>query len=240
MERVLSEGEQTALGLAGFFTEVHFEQSKSAIVLDDPVSSLDHVRRGYVARRLVEIAKERQVVVFTHDIAFVADLRGAAEGQGVTVCERSVERRPSGQPGACLGTFPWKAKDVGKRLQELESDLAAIRRDIAELDGQRYEERTASWAGRLSETWERLVHEVVGQVVDRGTQEVKPRMFKMLARISDDDDRIYQAGYAKCSRWTRRHDKSVEVNYVAPTPDEMAEAIREAREFYERVRSYRK
>jgi energy-coupling factor transporter ATP-binding protein EcfA2 len=239
MEKVLSEGEQTALGLAGFFTEVHFEQSKSAIVLDDPVSSLDHVRRGYVAGRLVEIAKERQVVVFTHDIAFVADLRGAAEGQGVPVCERSVERRPSGQPGACLGTFPWKAKDVGERLQELESDLAAIRRDIAELDGQRYEERTASWAGRLSETWERLVHEVVGHVVDRGTQEVRPRMFRILARISADDDRIYQAGYAKCSRWTRRHDKSVEVNYVAPTPDEMAEALREAREFYKRIRSYR-
>jgi wobble nucleotide-excising tRNase len=34
--QVLSEGEQTALGLAGYFTEAHFDDSKSALVLDDP------------------------------------------------------------------------------------------------------------------------------------------------------------------------------------------------------------
>jgi hypothetical protein len=34
--QVLSEGEQTALGLAGYFTETHFDGSKSAMVLDDP------------------------------------------------------------------------------------------------------------------------------------------------------------------------------------------------------------
>jgi energy-coupling factor transporter ATP-binding protein EcfA2 len=57
---VLSEGEQTALGLAGFFTEVALDSSESTIVLDDPVSSLDHVRRGNVAQRLAEFAQERQ------------------------------------------------------------------------------------------------------------------------------------------------------------------------------------
>ena len=30
---VLSEGEQTAAGLAGFLTEVHFDESKSAVIL---------------------------------------------------------------------------------------------------------------------------------------------------------------------------------------------------------------
>src|SRR5207253_5189823 len=55
LQQVLSEGEQTALGLAGFFTEVHFDESRSAIILDDPVSSLDHVRRDYVANRLAEM-----------------------------------------------------------------------------------------------------------------------------------------------------------------------------------------
>ena len=71
---VLSEGEQTALGLAGFFTEAVFDQSKSALVFDDPVTSLDHVRRDKVAERLAELARDRQVVVFTHDVAFTGDL----------------------------------------------------------------------------------------------------------------------------------------------------------------------
>jgi wobble nucleotide-excising tRNase len=68
---ILSEGEQTALGLAGLFTEVHFDDSKSTLVLDDPVSSLDHERRKNVANRIAELPKERQVIVFTHDLSFV-------------------------------------------------------------------------------------------------------------------------------------------------------------------------
>jgi ABC-type hemin transport system ATPase subunit len=53
---VLSEGEQTALGLAGFFTEAKFDNSKSAI-FDDPVTSLDHVRQDKVAQRLAQLAR---------------------------------------------------------------------------------------------------------------------------------------------------------------------------------------
>lgn len=40
IDHVLSEGEQTALGLAGLLTEVEYDESKSAVALDDPVSSL--------------------------------------------------------------------------------------------------------------------------------------------------------------------------------------------------------
>jgi hypothetical protein len=39
-----------------------------------------------------DFAATRQVVVFTHDAAFVADLKREAKGLGVPVCERSVLR----------------------------------------------------------------------------------------------------------------------------------------------------
>jgi hypothetical protein len=74
LPRVFSEGERTALGLAAFFTEAQLDDSKSALILDDPVTSLDHIRRGLVASRLAALAETRQVVVFTHDVSFVADL----------------------------------------------------------------------------------------------------------------------------------------------------------------------
>jgi len=240
LTRVLSEGEQTALGLAGFFTEAYFEVSKSAIVLDDPVSSLDHVRRGYVADRLVEFAKERQVIVFTHDIAFVADLRSAADREGVPVHERSIQRRLSGQPGVCQPNHPWKARDVGQRLQLLTEELARIRREHTGWDQEAYERETADWAGKVSETWERMINlEVVGQVVDRGTQEVKPRMFRLLARITEEDDREFQGSYGRCSRWARRHDKSIETNYVPPTIDEMDAELQHVRAWWTKVKAYR-
>ena len=71
LPRVFSEGERTALGLAAFFTEAHLDTSRSALILDDPVTSLDHVRRELVAARLAAFAEDRQVIVFTHDVAFV-------------------------------------------------------------------------------------------------------------------------------------------------------------------------
>ena len=58
LQAVLSEGEQTALGLAGFLTEVESDSTGSAVVFDDPVTSLDHVRRERMARRIVELGRQ--------------------------------------------------------------------------------------------------------------------------------------------------------------------------------------
>lgn len=123
---VLSEGEQTALGLAGFLTEAYFDDTKSAIVLDDPVTSLDHVRRPHVAQRLCELAADRQVIVFTHDVSFVGDLRKASEAAQVGFTERCVERRRDGLVGICSDQHPWSARDARSRLGELEAGLARI------------------------------------------------------------------------------------------------------------------
>jgi wobble nucleotide-excising tRNase len=77
----LSEGEKTCVALAAFLTELATAQHASALVFDDPVSSLDHRWRSSVAKRLVDEAKKRQVIVFTHDLVFVNDLLDRMEGQ---------------------------------------------------------------------------------------------------------------------------------------------------------------
>jgi len=239
LPQVLSEGEQTALGLAGFFTDTFLDPSRSAIVLDDPVTSLDHSRRGYVADRLVAFAGERQVIVFTHDLAFVVDLRAAAQREGVDVTERTIERLGSGKPGACRTEHPWKARDVAGRLDKLGRKLAEIRKGRAEWAQEKVEQECADWAGSLSETWERLVaQEVVGQVVARGSMEIRPRMFRVLSRITSDDDNEFQASYAKISRWARRHDKDVAMNYTAPDDNEMATELALVHTWFKRVKGY--
>lgn len=65
--KVLSEGEQRALALACFLAEVGGDTSRQGMIIDDPVSSLDHVRIRRVAARLVkEAATGRQIIIFTH------------------------------------------------------------------------------------------------------------------------------------------------------------------------------
>ena len=70
IDQILSEGEQRAIALGAFLAELSLADHSCGIVFDDPVSSLDHGRRQHVARRLVEEAKKRQVIVFTHDTSF--------------------------------------------------------------------------------------------------------------------------------------------------------------------------
>lgn len=62
------------IALADFLAESTLRRSASPVVLDDPVTSLDSKRLGYVVGRIVELSDERQVIVFTHNIWFTMEL----------------------------------------------------------------------------------------------------------------------------------------------------------------------
>jgi energy-coupling factor transporter ATP-binding protein EcfA2 len=236
---VLSEGEQTALGLAGLLTEIDFDDSESALVLDDPITSLDHGRREKVAKRIAALAGRRQVIVFTHDLTFLGDLIRAAGEEGVSLEERSITKSNQGVPGSVLETHPWKAKDAKKRIGDLREELARLRKEQASLSPEEFDNRVQLWAGRLSETWERIVrNDIVGKVVDRGTTEVRPKMIKLLAQITETDNTDFQSGYSQVSKWAPRHDKSEEVNFVAPTIEEMEVELNRADAWYKRINVY--
>lgn len=101
LSEVLSEGEQTAVALADFLTEVALNERPVGVIFDDPVCSMDHVRKEHIAKRLVQEAKHRQVIVFTHDILFSHHLASEAEGQGssFTFVGRTVSKNHHGQIG---------------------------------------------------------------------------------------------------------------------------------------------
>jgi len=68
LKDILSEGEQKAIALAEFLTELQLDSSVSPVVFDDPVNSLDHNIIDDVARRLIKLSNDRQVVIFTHSV----------------------------------------------------------------------------------------------------------------------------------------------------------------------------
>lgn len=214
---VLSEGEQSALGLAGLFVDIALDQSSSAVVLDDPISSLDHLKRAHVARRLTELASSRQVIIFTHDLVFLRDVMKACEDSGVSFAERTVQNLPSSGPGNCHVGFPWKAKDVKRRLGELKNALEVLEQRSSSLTAEAYEKEVADWAGKLSETFERMAsQEVAERVYDQATLHVKPELFRIFGRITIEDNRVFQSVYSQASEWARRHDKSLAMNYSPP------------------------
>jgi energy-coupling factor transporter ATP-binding protein EcfA2 len=81
--RVLSEGEQRAISLADFLTEILLNPNNTGVVFDDPVTSLDHLRKVNIAKRIVGLASNKQVIVFTHDLLFVNFLKNFSESLGI-------------------------------------------------------------------------------------------------------------------------------------------------------------
>lgn len=67
---VLSEGEYRVVSLAAFLADLSSWNRVLPFIFDDPINSLDHKYEQRVASRLVKLSSERQVIVFTHRLAF--------------------------------------------------------------------------------------------------------------------------------------------------------------------------
>ena len=237
VDAVLSEGERSALGLAAFLTEVESDATGSTVILDDPVSSLDHVRKQCVARRLVELAATRQVVIFTHDIGFVIDLKRAAALASVDIFEQWVSRQDD-DIGSVTDGNPWAARMVGERVDSLSQRLAAIRRARSCQDPTEQEQAVRSWYQDLRVVWERALEEVVlGPVQRRGELELRPSNLKVFARFTDTDNRDFQAAFTRCGE-RGSHDPSSELNRPLPDLSELEGDLILLRDWHTRVRRY--
>ncbi|WP_341942182.1 AAA family ATPase [Microbacterium sp. LWH10-1.2] len=226
LRAVLSEGEQTALGFAGFLTEVHFDTSRSALVFDDPVSSLDHMRREAVAKRIVDLAGERQVIVFTHDIAFTMSLRKIADASAVSFTTRGIERKRKVGPGFTTLSHPWTAQDAAQRVDTLRQEVAALRRGEEGMSETEYQRQTEEIAGHMSQTWERIISQVLAEpLVDYKSLEVRVGKLRVVGRVTNEDVKVYDDSYSRISGWAARHDPHPELNYTPPSVETLKAEI---------------
>jgi ABC-type Na+ transport system ATPase subunit NatA len=154
--KVLSTGEQTALATAFFLAELRVGNERSAIVLDDPISSLDHQRREHLAARLAEEAQNRQVVVLTHDLVFVAYLLENAEELGLDLHAQALVRA-DGEVGVVSSDLPWQARSPMERLRALRHELKSELRPLYKGRDSRYERRAQQWLLDLRRGYERLI-----------------------------------------------------------------------------------
>jgi energy-coupling factor transporter ATP-binding protein EcfA2 len=94
----LSEGHRNSLGLCIFLALVGVDKAEDRpIILDDIVSSLDRGHRGMLVDVLLEDLGERQVLLFTHDREWFAELRARLPSAGWRF----------------MALRPWESPDVG-------------------------------------------------------------------------------------------------------------------------------
>lgn len=81
-DSVLSEGERRVIALAAFLADVTGKPQIAPFVFDDPISSLDHDFEWAVVKRLAELAKTRQVLVFTHRLSLYGAMEDVSRKNG--------------------------------------------------------------------------------------------------------------------------------------------------------------
>ncbi|HVA26867.1 MAG TPA: AAA family ATPase [Candidatus Baltobacteraceae bacterium] len=236
---VLSEGESRTLSLAAFLTELSTAPSSSAIIFDDPVSSLDHVWRERIAHRLVMEAQDRQVIVFTHDILFMRLLLDGASHQSVQ-CDHQYVRR-DGQPGLCSPNLPWIAMRVKDRigtLHDLWQTADKLHRIASHED---YERAAREIYGLLREAWEQAVVEILlNDVVERYRPSIQTQKVNDLHDITTDDCRAVDDAMIECSRWFRGHDHAAADGTPLPGPVDLQKRINDLHDWVKTIRQRRK
>lgn len=210
---ILSEGEQRAVSLADFLTEVQLDPSNKGVFFDDPVTSQDHYRREKIAERLIELSKEKQVIIFTHDIAFFIRLKINAEAQKIE-SKINTMRNTGKLPGVISEDLPWIAQPIKGRIGVLKDRMVKLKKVEGAGDPDEYLFALKSWYGLLREAWERAVEERLFKgVVERFNLGIQTMRLKNVVITKDLLDEI-EKGMTDSSSWI--HDSAAGLNPAIP------------------------
>lgn len=235
-ENIFSEGESTAISLAFFLADLGSVQDTCGVIFDDPVTSLDHRIREGVVKTLVSEAKDRQVIVFTHDLGFYCELMSAATIAQVEATVNHVESFNT-TIGHLSTAEPRESLKVTQRYGELERLIKEADQAGNPDDFNRAVDRFYSL---LRAAWERSVEELLfNLVVARYQKEVMTQ--KLAGAVIDKDGiaAVFQ-GMTRSSARTEAHDHAV--GAVPPTLslDDLKMHLQELKDFVAKQTAKRK
>ena len=197
------------------------------------MSSLDHIWRGKVAKRLIQEGNERQVIIFTHDLVFLRALEDEAARQQVDFLLQTVHK--SGKKiGVCNPDIPWHGMNVKRRIGFLKNILQNCNEEELK-DEFKIISFGEVFYGSLREIWERFIEEVL---FNDSVQRFRPSIeIKKLMRVSIGSKMVLKVydEMSKCSRYLRGHDKAPGESSPLPNLAEMKSDLNEIESFRKEV-----
>lgn len=225
LEEILSEGEQRAIAIGSFLAELRQANHRGGIIFDDPVSSLDHMRRLRVAARLAEEAKHRQVIVFTHDTVFLAMLQDAADEVGITHLTQNLECRAD-LPGYVIPGLPWDHQTYKERMTALKANQGAMVKTWPAHPSAADTKLMREQYSLLRSTIEQAIEEVVfSKVVRRHHEYVQAGLLKKVMGFDTAEHAEYDHLYKRCHKVTSAHNPSSGMHASVPTAVEFGQDL---------------
>jgi hypothetical protein len=216
---ILSEGENRIVALSAFLADITGSGLPTPFVFDDPVSSLDQEFEERVVERLVELAKSRQVIVFTHRLSLLALLEDAA-GKNVPISINTLRRIGSNVGMVDRLDVRHGKPDKGFAVIRDEK-LPQIRKHENSGDGEAFDTALKAACGDFRILIERTVEKILlNGLVERFRRSVQTQQIKTLAKITADDCSIVEGMMTKYSKF--EHSQSDENPGALPSVDEFS------------------
>jgi energy-coupling factor transporter ATP-binding protein EcfA2 len=120
---ILSDGEKRIVSLAAFLADVTGYNANTPFIFDDPISSLDQEYEEKTIERLVELSRERQVIIFTHRLSFLSIISDKVKKAELKQNIIHISKEPwgTGNPG----DVPIFGRETKEALNKLKNDRLA-------------------------------------------------------------------------------------------------------------------
>ncbi len=233
---ILSEGEQKVIALADFFSEADVSSINKGIILDDPVNSLDDARKSRIAKRLIEKALEKQVVVFTHDLVFLSMLTASCIETSVTYDCHWIEKRDINAGYVWLNNSPSYEKEYRNSVIPIKHYSTAKKADT-EPAQREYEIKAAFTA--LRTCYEVLViNDLFKNVVKRFDERVS---VDSLSSVYFDKELVNELldSFGQCCRYMEGHTHSDKYAYKKPDIDDINKEIQRYEALRGKIKKYK-
>lgn len=222
---VLSEGEQKVIAIADFLAEMQISEVNRGVIFDDPVNSLDEFRKSEIAMRMVELSKNKQTIIFTHDLIFVSSLISFCSDCSVS-CDCHWIENQDGNPGRIwLRNSPSYEKEYRNSNPANNHYLVAKNPDYPP---EQRELSLKSGFAALRTCYEVLViNDLFKNVVQRFNERVSVDSLSSVYFDQKIIDELLDS-FAQCCRYMEGHSHSDKYAYKKPTSDNLNEEIQEA------------
>ena len=220
-DKIFSEGEKRAVSIADFLAEVEVDPNCTSMVLDDPVTSFDLEWREKIAAILAKEATKRQVIVFTHDLAFLYHLNKHAELEGAEKVTHWIKREADGRPG-----YVYLEKSPATEKKSLSTGhVEKICKMTREADPETQEILIKLGFGELRTCYEAfIIYGLFGGTVQRFEEQVRYYLLKE-AYWDESIAKAVIEKYEFLSRFVDSHLHSDAFTGKKPTPDDLLAEI---------------
>lgn len=209
---ILSEGEFRVISIAAFLADLNYFSENHPLIFDDPISSLDHIYEEKVAKRIIELSKERQIIIFTHRLTFASLIEQSAKN--INKCNFITLRKiPLGTPEQGLYFLSKKMKPAINYI--LNNEVPRINKLLVDNRLAEYDAEIKSLCSSFRIIVEKgIENELLSGVVLRFNRNISSMKIKNLKCIEETDVQIFEDLMTKYSSYEHSHSEEMPISTI--------------------------